>query len=104
MRTLLDINQTFCCAWTEYARYRGPYDEGARPAGPSTCSPPRPRHQCHRTLDSRVQAMPGELVWIVGERRSAGEQKYYASNLPPETSLEALDATIMARWICEQAA
>lgn len=57
----------------------------------------------HRMADNRVQAMPGEEVWLVGERRSTGEQKYYVSNLPPETNLKALAATIKARWICEQA-
>ncbi|WP_372784688.1 IS701 family transposase [Phenylobacterium sp.] len=57
----------------------------------------------HRMLDNRVQAMPGEEVWLVGERRSTGEQKYYVSNLSPDTSLKALAATIKARWICEQA-
>jgi SRSO17 transposase len=57
----------------------------------------------HRMLDNRVQAMPGEEVWLVGERRSTGEQKYYVSNLPPDISLKALAAAIKARWICEQA-
>lgn len=57
----------------------------------------------HRMADNRVQAMPGEEVWLVGERRSTGEQKYYVSNLSPETSLKVLAATIKARWICEQA-
>jgi len=38
----------------------------------------------------------------VGERRSTGEQKYYLSNLPPETTLKTLAATIKARWLCEQ--
>ncbi len=47
--------------------------------------------------------MPGEEVWLVGERRSTGEQKYYVSNLPSDTSLKILAATIKARWICEQA-
>ncbi len=50
------------------------------------------------------QHLPGdEEVWLVGERRSTGEQKYYLSNLPPETSLKTLAATIKARWLCEQA-
>lgn len=49
------------------------------------------------------QHMPGEEAWLVGERRANGEQKYYLSNLPPETSLKALAGTIKARWICEQA-
>ena len=57
----------------------------------------------HRMLDNRVQAMPGDEVWLVGERRSNGEQKYYVSNLAPDTSLKVLAATIKARWVCEQA-
>jgi SRSO17 transposase len=57
----------------------------------------------HRMLDNRVQCMPGDEVWLVGERRSTGEQKYYVSNLPADTSLKMLAATIKARWICEQA-
>jgi SRSO17 transposase len=46
--------------------------------------------------------LPGEEVWLVGEWRSSGERKYYASNLPPRTSLRALAAAIKARWVCEQ--
>ena len=57
----------------------------------------------HRMLDNRMQCMPGDEVWLVGERRPTGEQKYYVSNLPPDTSLEMLAATIKARWVCEQA-
>jgi SRSO17 transposase len=57
----------------------------------------------HRMADNRVQAMPGEEVWLVGERRSSGERKYYVSNLPPDTPLRQLAATIKARWVCEQA-
>jgi hypothetical protein len=26
-------------------------------------------------LDNRMQCMPGDEVWLVGERRSTGEQK-----------------------------
>jgi SRSO17 transposase len=48
----------------------------------------------HRMLDDRMQCMPGEEVWLIGERRSTGEQKYYVSNLPPNTSLKTLAATI----------
>jgi len=47
--------------------------------------------------------LPGKEVWLVGERRISGEMKYYLSNLPAETSLEELAATIKARWVCEQA-
>ena len=47
--------------------------------------------------------LPGDEVWLLGERRASGERKYYLSNLPPGTPLEELAATIKARWICEQA-
>jgi SRSO17 transposase len=57
----------------------------------------------HRMLDNRMQCMPGDEVWLVGERRSTGEQKYYVSNLPADASLKTLAATIKARWVCEQA-
>ena len=39
----------------------------------------------------------------MGERRASGEQKYYLSNLPPDTTLKQLASTIKARWVCEQA-
>lgn len=57
----------------------------------------------HRTLDERMQCMPGEEVWLVGERRSTGEQKYYVSNLPADATIKTLATTIKARWVCEQA-
>jgi len=57
----------------------------------------------HRMLDNRMQCMPGDEVWLVGERRSTGEQKHYVSNLPADASLKMLAATIKARWVCEQA-
>jgi SRSO17 transposase len=47
--------------------------------------------------------LPGEEVWLVGERRASGERKYYLANLPPGAPLEELAATIKARWVCEQA-
>jgi len=53
--------------------------------------------------DRRTQCLPGDEVWLVGERRSTGEQKYYVSNLPPDVPLRKLAAAIKARWICEQA-
>jgi SRSO17 transposase len=53
--------------------------------------------------DNRMQRMRGDEVWLVGERRSIGEQKYYLSNLPAAASLKTLAATIKARWIFEQA-
>jgi SRSO17 transposase len=57
----------------------------------------------HRMLDNRVQCMPGDEVWLLGEPRSTGDQKYYVSNLPADTSLKTLAATIKAKWICEKA-
>jgi SRSO17 transposase len=54
-------------------------------------------------LNNRMQCMPGDEVWLVGERRSTGEQKYYVSNLPADATIKTLAATIKARWICEQA-
>jgi SRSO17 transposase len=57
----------------------------------------------HRMLDNRMQCMPGDEVWLVGERRSTGEQKYYVSNLSAGTTIKMLAATIKARWVCEQA-
>lgn len=41
--------------------------------------------------------------WLVGERRSTGEQRYYVSNLPADAPLKRLAATVKARWVCEQA-
>jgi SRSO17 transposase len=49
------------------------------------------------------QHLPGDEVWLVGERRASGEQKHYLSNLPPDTTLKQLASTIKARWVCEQA-
>jgi SRSO17 transposase len=47
--------------------------------------------------------LPGEEVWLVGERRASGEVKYHLSNLPAEAPLERLAGLIKARWVCEQA-
>lgn len=49
------------------------------------------------------QHIPGEEAWLIGERRACGEHKYYLSNLPADTNLKTLAATIKARWVCEQA-
>jgi SRSO17 transposase len=47
--------------------------------------------------------LPGEELWLVGERRSSGERKYYLASHPAGTPLRTLAATIKARWVCEQA-
>ena len=57
----------------------------------------------HRIFDKGVSRMPGDEVWIIGERRSTGERKYYISNMAADTTLKALAAAVKARWICEQA-
>jgi SRSO17 transposase len=46
--------------------------------------------------------LPGEEVWLIGEGRDNGETKYYLSNLPEQTALRRLAATVKARWSCEQ--
>lgn len=57
----------------------------------------------HRIFDKGVSRMPGDEVWIIGERRATGERKYYISNMPAHTTLKTLAAAVKARWICEQA-
>ena len=47
--------------------------------------------------------LPGDELWLVGERRSGDERKYYLANHPAGTPLQALAAAIKARWVCEQA-
>jgi SRSO17 transposase len=46
--------------------------------------------------------LPGEEVWLIGEWRDSGETKSDLSNLPKQTSLRRLAATVKARWSCEQ--
>ena len=50
-----------------------------------------------------MRHLPGETVWLVGERRDAGETTYHRTSHPAGTSLRALAAAITARWSCEQA-
>ena len=52
---------------------------------------------------SGAQHLPGEQGWLVCERRSSGERKYYLTNHAEDVSLESLAATLKARWVCEQA-
>ena len=56
-----------------------------------------------RQGDKGQQHLPGDEAWLIGEQRTSGEKKYYLANLPAETNLRTLAATIKARWICEQA-
>ena len=56
-----------------------------------------------RIGDKGMQHMPGEEVWLVGERRASGERKHYLANLPADADLKTLAGAIKARWVCEQA-
>ena len=47
---------------------------------------------------ARGRRRPGEVVWLVGERRSTGERKYYLTNHPARTSLRTLARAVKARW------
>src|SRR5882724_7497866 len=56
-----------------------------------------------RIRDKGQQHLPGDEAWLIGEQRASGEKKYYLANLPVDTNLRILAATIKARWVCEQA-
>jgi len=48
------------------------------------------------------QHLPGEAVWLVGERRTTGDRKFYLTNHPPHTPVRTIIGAITARWSCEQ--
>jgi SRSO17 transposase len=47
--------------------------------------------------------LPGDQAWLVAERRSANEIKYYLTNHPANAKLKTIAGAIKARWSCEQA-
>jgi SRSO17 transposase len=47
-----------------------------------------------RIGDKGMHHMPGQEVWLVGEKRISGEQKCYLANLPADAKLRTLAATI----------
>jgi SRSO17 transposase len=47
--------------------------------------------------------VPGMPAWLVCERLSNGDRKYYLANLPASASAKKIVAAIKARWACEQA-
>ena len=55
-----------------------------------------------RDAAGKMTQLPGDELWLVGERRPSGERKYYLSNCPAATPLETLAALIKSRWVCEQ--
>jgi SRSO17 transposase len=46
--------------------------------------------------------LPGDPAWLVCERFSNGDRKYYLVNLPASASGKRIVGTIKARWACEQ--
>jgi SRSO17 transposase len=56
-----------------------------------------------RILDKGQQHLPGEEAWLVGGHRVCGGRKHHLSNLPADTDLRRLAATIKARWVRGQA-
>ena len=46
--------------------------------------------------------LPGDPAWLVCERFSNGDRKYYLVNLPASASRKKIVGTIKARWACEQ--
>jgi len=46
--------------------------------------------------------LPGDPAWLVCERLSDGERKFYLVNLPASVSAKKVVASIKARWACEQ--
>jgi Transposase DDE domain len=54
--------------------------------------------------ERRRQRTKGQIaeVWLVGERWSTGERKFYLTNHPVHTATRTIIATIKARWSCEQ--
>jgi SRSO17 transposase len=51
---------------------------------------------------ARNRRLPGEAAWLVCERRTSGERKYYLSNLAENVALKSLASLIKGRWVCEQ--
>jgi SRSO17 transposase len=48
--------------------------------------------------------LPGQRqLWLICEERTAGERRYYLSNLPAQARPLVLARLIKGRWVCEQA-
>ena len=94
LKTMLTQAKWRMLAWRKGTK--GPLK--ARSRCPRACR----RREPQRIGDKGMQHMPGDEVWLVGERRASGEQKYNLANLPAEAGLKTLAATIKARWVCER--
>src|SRR3954467_9166117 len=79
-----------------------PRARSAPASPPSGCASPT-AHGTPTTPACRATVEGTALDGLVGEWRDSGEKKYYLSNLPRRTTLRRLDATVKARWACEQA-
>jgi len=51
--------------------------------------------------NARGLHLPGEDVWVVGEKRRGGEVKYYVTNHPVNTPVTRIVRDLRARWACE---
>jgi SRSO17 transposase len=47
--------------------------------------------------------LPGDPAWLVCERLSNGDLKYYLCNYPATATARAIVAAVKSRWACEQA-
>ncbi|SMB80488.1 DDE superfamily endonuclease [Deinococcus hopiensis KR-140] len=54
--------------------------------------------------DARGRHLPGELVWVVGEKRRGGEVKYDVTSHPANASKAQIVRDIKARWSCDHPA
>jgi SRSO17 transposase len=52
---------------------------------------------------SKGKKLPGETAWLVCERRTPEDLRYYLCNYPENTSHRKIISAIKARWSCEQA-
>ena len=52
---------------------------------------------------SKGQHLPGHAAWLICERLSNGDLKYYLCNYPPTASARSIIAAVKSRWACEQA-
>jgi SRSO17 transposase len=52
---------------------------------------------------SKGKRLPGQTAWLICERRTPEDLRYYLCNFPENTSKRRLVAAIKARWSCEQA-
>ena len=52
---------------------------------------------------SKGQHLPGASAWLICERLSNGDLKYFLCNYPATASARSIVAAVKSRWACEQA-